>query len=303
MKNFLPALACVCLLSGLCAPRLGAQIAPPEGQATPVAPEIPKYPDLRRPGERGYSIGVAVWTVNPKPLLTKGEASPSDYPGDLLLPGKPKYDQGFEFGIAAGLHNTLRLSYSIASGVGMVKAPGDTYDFYWGRHYVGGTLLDTSYKMRIAKLSFDYLTWPYPVKTSSFRLKTLWQLHYAGLKGGMDAPELATTDSAGNFLVDSSGNPLSYRAHGTRFAILPAVGLGVQEYLGDHLRLEANAAGFAIPHHARLWDADASVNLRFGPVEVRAGARAYQLRTSPRQESWIRTTMTGPFIGIRFYSD
>jgi len=73
-------------------------------------PELPKIPDVRMPGERGISLGMSLWFANSKPGLEKG-SFPYAYPGNIDMQGKPKVDQGFEVGVAVGLHNMLRLSY------------------------------------------------------------------------------------------------------------------------------------------------------------------------------------------------
>jgi len=42
--------------------------------------------------------------------------------------------------------------------------------------YAKGDKLSTSYKLSNYKISYEYLTWPYPVEGRHFRLKTLWQV-------------------------------------------------------------------------------------------------------------------------------
>ena len=62
-------------------------------------------------------------------------------------------------------------------------------------------------------------------------------------------------------------------------------------------------AGFALPHHFNLWDLDASVAYRLGKIELRGGARALHFRSSSQSDYWVRGTLSGAFVGVRWYSD
>jgi len=264
-------------------------------------PPLPKIPDIRQPGETGWWIGVSGWFPTETPTIDKGRGATFTQPSFAKFQGKPKVSEGVEAGIAVGLHNALRFSYFESRASGTFTNTNDLV--LWGQLYTAGNLVSTDYRVQNFKLSFEYLTFPYPVESRKFRLKTLYQLQYTTVRTGFDLPLLPLVDSTGAPLVDASGNPLSYAADGTRSIILPTFGLGVAKYVTRNFRLEADATGFAIPHHSTIWDADASANFRIGHFEVRAGAKAYHYKSTTQQDFYVRGTMASAFVGLRWYSD
>ena len=66
-----------------------------------------------------------------------------------------------EIGFAAGLHNSLRISYFSSKTSGTTTAPNDLVIF--SQPYVKGDQLTTNAKLTDVKISYEYLTWPYPV--------------------------------------------------------------------------------------------------------------------------------------------
>jgi hypothetical protein len=105
-------------------------------------------------------------------------------------------------------------------------------------------------------------------------------------------------------LINSTtGDVVTYFAQGSRWLITPTLGLGMHEYFSRHLRFEANAAGFTIPHHTTLWDADASVNIRVGHIEIGGGVRAFHFKTSTDGPYYLRGTLTAPQVSIRWFSE
>jgi hypothetical protein len=264
-------------------------------------PPLPKIPDIRQPGETGYWIGVTAWLPTETPTIDKGHGAAFTQPSLTKLQGKPKFTQGAEVGIALGLHNALKFSYFQSRAAGNFTNAVDTQ--LWSHDYPAGGYVSTNYKLQNFKLSFEYLTWPYPVESRRFRLKTLWQVQYTTVRTTFDLPLLPLVDSNGLPLADASGNPLSYAGEGTRSFFAPTLGLGATEYVSRNFRLEANASGFAIPHHTTIWDADASANLRFGHFELKLGAKAFHFKTSTQAEFFVRSTMASAFVGLRWYSD
>jgi hypothetical protein len=278
---------------------------PPEQNQTrtgirPTPPALPKIPDVRQAGETGYWIGVMGWFPTQSPEFNKAYKADFTTASKTQMQGKPKFAQGAEAGIALGLHNALRLTYFEARASGNTTNPYDTRVF--DQTYPAGTLITTDYRMQNVKLSFDYLTWPYPVESRKFRLKTLWGVHYTSIRNGFDAPQLPLFDVNGAPLVDSSGNPISYATSGTRWFAGPILGIGVAEFGSRHFRFEANASGFAIPHHNAIWDADASANIRYGHIEVRIGGKALHYKTTTQSDFFIKNTMGAAFVGLRYYS-
>ncbi len=280
----------------------GSSQEPESSIALPLkVPELPAIPDVRMPGERGFWVGFNAWVANPSPNVEKG-SDQYQYLGNLPLTGKPRlFNNSFDGGVALGLHNVLRFSYMQSRATNAELAP--TQIGIFTQVYLMGDYLVTDYRMKSLKLSFDYLSWPYPVKTSRFRVKTLWQFQYMQIRTGIDAPYVPVTDSSGNPLLDAQGNYLSFATQETKHFYLPEVGLELQEWVLPRFRLEASASGFSIPHHQNSWEYETSANLRIGHVELRVGMRGYHFRTSGQQDFWIKGTMNGPFIGLRLYSD
>lgn len=304
MKTSLLSIAVLALSCSLSA----QQEKQPSGPPPPITirpkqsppPPLPKVPDVRQPGETGFSIGAMAWFPVQSPTFDKGYNSGFLDPSRTKMPGKPKYSPEADLGIALGLHNALRFSYFQDRASGDFTTGQQVH--IWNTLYPAGAFMNTDYKLQVVKLSFDYLTWPYPVESRKFRLKTLWQVQYLNIKTSFNAPLLPTTDSSGNPLVDSSGNPISYQTQGSKSIIWPTLGLGVTEYVSRHMRLEANASGFGLPRHATIWDGDASANFRYGHWELRVGGRAYHFKTSPQGDFFLSNTMVAPFAGLRWYS-
>jgi len=264
-------------------------------------PPLPKVPDVRQPGETGISIGVMGWFPVQAPTIDKGRQADWIEPTRTRLAGKPKYSPEGDIGVAVGLHNALRFSYFQDRASGNLTTGGNDLRI-WDVVYPGRSLLATDYKLQAAKISFDYLTWPYPVESRKFRLKTLWQVQYLNIKTSLNAPLLPVTDSSGNPIVDSSGNPLDYHSQGSKTVVLPTLGIGLAEYVNRHVRLEVNGSGFAIPHHSTIWDGDASANFRYGHWELRVGAKAFHFKTSTQSDFFLKNTMASGFVGVRWYS-
>jgi len=284
-----------------------AQTTPPQQQPTApgqttiqAPPELPKYPDVRMPGEYGFWISFGGGVPQGQPTFDKGHSSTITTSSRVTMQGTPKLAESAEIGFAVGLHNALRVSYFSTRSSGDFTAPNDLT--LWGQSYSSGWLLSTDYRLQDVKVSFDYLTWPYPVESRRFRLKTLWQVQYVSVKSGFDAPTQPTTDSNGNPLVDANGNPITYMTTGTRWYFTPTLGLGTTYYVTRDVRIEANATGFTIPHHTTTWDADASVNFRLSHFEIGAGARAFHFKTSTDGPYYLRGTLYAPTVVFRWYS-
>jgi hypothetical protein len=244
------------------------------------------------PGEAGYYVGITGWLPMGQSWVDKGHAANFTGPSKLQLAGKSKGAFGAEIGVAAGLHNTIRASYFQSKQSGATTAPHELVIFT--QTYEAGDQLSTDSKLTDYKLSYEYLTWPYPVEARHFRLKTLWQVQYIAMKATFDALS-ATPDSAGNFT--------SYATAGSKAFVTPAFGLGVHEYATRNFRFEANVSGFMLPHRWHLLDSDATIAYRAGRLELRAGAKGFIFRTSPKIDYFYSGTVGGAYVGLRWYSD
>jgi hypothetical protein len=278
-----------------------AAAQPSSGPIVNAAPALPKYPDVRLPGEYGFYIGINAWLPQQQPVFDKGHNAGYIANSRIVMQGTPKFADGGEFGLALGLHNMLRFSYFQSRASGDFTAPVDTVVFN-NQIYGAGTLVSTNYLIQNVKLSFDYLTWPYPVESRRFRLKTLWQLQYTSAKAGFDAPLLPLVDANGNPLIDAAGNPISYAATGTKWFIIPTLGLSATEYLTPNIRFEASADGFSIPHHSTLYEGESTINLRVSHFEVRGGAKLFHFSTSANSDFYMKGTLGSVFFGVRWYS-
>jgi hypothetical protein len=273
---------------------------PTGGPIVNAAPALPKYPDVRLPGEYGFYLGIEAWLPQQQPIFNKGRNSGYTDNSYIVMQGTPKFADGGEFGMAVGLHNMLRFSYFQSRASGDYTTPVDTVAF--SQIYTAGTLVSTDYSIQNLKISFDYLTWPYPVESRRFRLKTLWQLQYTSAKSGFDAPLLPLVDANGNPLIDANGNPISYAGTETKWFIIPTLGLSATEYLTPNIRFEASADGFTIPHHSTLYEGESTINFRVSHFELRGGAKLFHFKTSTSQDFYMKGTLASVFFGIRWYS-
>ncbi len=277
------------------------QQQPGNGPIVNAAPELPKYPDVRLPGEYGFYIGITGWTPKEQPIFNKGRNSGIVNNSFVTMQGQPKVAPGAEVGIALGLHNALRFSFWEARAAGDFTTPANLTVFN-GQTYTPNTLVSTDYLVQNLKISFDYLTWPYPVESRRFRFKTLWQIQYVSARSGFDAPQLPLTDSNGNPIIDANGNPISYASTGTKWFILPTLGASVTEYITRNIRFDASADGFAIPHHSTLYEGESSLSVRVSAFELRGGAKLFHFKTSTSQDFYMKGTLASVFFGIRWYS-
>jgi len=292
-------------------PQTGQTPVPPPAEEQPTTPHSliaqpppppPKVPDVRRPGETGFWVDVEGWLPKQHPFENGG----SKYFGPanstfIRFQGSPKYAENLEAGLAVGLHNTLKLTLTNFSAVGNFVSPVVVTAF--NQTYSGGEYISTNYHVERAQLSYEYLTWPYPVGSRKIRLKTLWQLQVTNVAAVFDAPK-NYYDSTGNLIIGTDGQPIDLAAIATKRIISPEFGLGLSYYPSRHVRLEFNGGGFGLPHRYSIWDGDASVNLRvLSHVEIRLGVRGMGFKTSASSDFYIKGNYYAPFVGIRWYSN
>ena len=175
-----------------------------------------------------------------------------------------------------------------------MTAPTDLVVF--GQTFSAGEPMTTNAKLSDVKISYEYLTWPYPVERHHFRLKTLWQMQYVTMRTFFDDPIKSATP-------DVNGNITSIAVLGSKSFFTPAFGIGVHEYASRNLHFEADISGFAWPHRFQLVDSEATMGYRVGKIDVRGGFKFFHFRTSPKQDYFYRGTLSGVFVGVRWHSD
>ena len=292
-------------------PPTGQTPVPPaaEDQPTPHSlmptppPPPPKVPDVRRPGESGFWIGVQAWFPKQQPYINGGAQwiPVTNSTTRFTLQGKPKDAASVEAGMAVGLHNTLKFSFTDFRAAGDFTTPVELTVF--SQTYSGGTYVSTNYHVQNAKLSFEYLTWPFPVGSRKIRLKTLWQAQFTQVATVFDSP-LNYFDSNGNISLDSSGQPVNLSAAATKRIVSPEFGLGLSYYPSRHVRIEVEGSGFGLPHHYTIWDGDVALSYRvMNHFEIRAGARGFGFKTSTNSDYYISGRYVSGFVGVRWYSN
>ena len=259
-----------------------------------LPPPPPKVIDVRFPGEAGFWFGATGWLPYGNQYVDKGHAADFTGLSFMQLANSKHGSFGAEIGAAAGLHNTLRISYWFSKTNGSVTAPTDLVIF--GQTYSKGDGLTTNAKLSDVKLSYEYLTWPYPVERRHFRLKTLWQMQYVTQRVVWDNPVKSSTP-------DVNGNFTSYSVLGSKSFFTPTLGLGLHEYASRNLHFELDATGFMWPHRWQIWDVEATVAGRISHIEIRAGVKGFHYRTSPQADYFFRGTLAGLFAGIMWHSD
>jgi hypothetical protein len=292
-------------------PATGQTPVPPpaEDQPTPKSlvpqppPPPPKVPDVRRPGESGFWIGVEGWLPREEPYQNGGTKWPVTVVGGTefaTLRGKPKYAGTVEVGLAVGLHNTLKLIATDFKAAGDFTTPIELT--VWNQTYNGTSYISNNYSVQNYKLSYEFATWPYPVGSRKVRLKTLWQAQFTNVNTSFDAP-YNYYDSNGNLILDSNGEPKNLVGSGTKHIISPEFGLGLSYYPSRHVRFEVTGTGFGFVHRYYIWDGEAALSYRvMNHFEIRAGGKGLGFKTSTDSDYYIKGNYLSAFIGIRWYS-
>jgi hypothetical protein len=236
------------------------------------------------PDEGSISIGVWGWVLTGQPLFDNGTLAATTETSYVRMPGTPGLGRGANVSLPAGGHNALRFSYfdTKASGAFTVPIPLNL----WSIPFSPGDYTDTYYRLRSFKLSYEFVSWPYPIGNRRIRVKTLYQAQLVRMLTDFTAPLSATATTPGS---------------GAKTVILPELGLGVTYYLSRNVHFDANASGFDIPHHGALGDVDASISFRYSRFELQGGAKLLYFKTSTHSDFYDKGTMGGPFVGVKFY--
>lgn len=252
---------------------------------TPPAPK--ETPSTVNTGG-GWSIEPIYWLTTVHPVLLAGAANVHTDPGSFDYPGAAKYALGGVISMPLGAASSLRFSYfqSYRSSSTTAGANLNLFGTAIGR----GDFLSTYYQIKDYKVSYDYLTYFFHRGSADFRIKTLWEFQFLDVANTVydNAP-----NGDGTFTLNT--------ASGTRSIIYPSFGLGFEGTLSRHFRFEAKGSGFAFPHRAVIGDSEGALALRSGHLEFLVGARALHFKTSPKKDQYVRGTIYGPYVGVRYY--
>jgi hypothetical protein len=279
----------LCAAASLLTVALAAQDPPgsqPPPPPTSKKPTVPDYPD-----KRTITVGVFYYLTIPGsgPDLIGGKAATGYETLDGL--GKQHSGPGVEVIVPITRTGEIHFEGFIAKGTGSQTAP--TATTVYSTSYNKGDQLSTQFQTESAKLYLDDLLYPYKFPVSRFRLKSLWEVEYVGIKGTIDAPLKPTTDSSGN-AVTTTGT-------GSNNIVYPAFGIAAEYAISPHVLLRAAGAGFGLPHRSELWDAEGTVAYRRGKWEIRAGVKEFHFKTSPQKAEYVTDTLSGGFVNLRYH--
>lgn len=278
---------------------LAAQDQPPAPPAQPADSQKPQLPTLNNkkptvpdyPDPRTITAGVFYFLAIPtiEPNLIGGKAATGYETLDNL--GKQRPGEGVEVFFPITRTGEIHVEGFLAKGTGSQDAPSATTAY--STAFNKGDYLSTQFQIKSGKAYLEDLLFPYKFPVSKFRLKSLWEVEYIGIKGTIDAPLKPQTDS--------SGNAVSTTGTGSNNIIFPKFGIAAEYALTPHLLLRADGAGFGLPHRSAFWDAEGTIAYRMKKWEVRAGVKAMYFKTSPQRAEYVSDTLSGGFIGIRYH--
>jgi hypothetical protein len=200
------------------------------------------------------------------------------------MPGNPGLGRGAIISLPAGGHNAFRVSYFDTKATGNFVVP--TPLNFWSVPFSPGDATNTYYRIENFKLSYEFVSWPFPIGSRRIRVKTLWQAQIVRMSTDFTSPLSATATIPGA---------------GSKTVILPTLGMGISYYLKRSVRFDAEASGFEIPHHGALGDVNVSLSYRISRLELQGGARLYYFKTSTNSDFYDKGLMGGPFVGVKFY--
>jgi hypothetical protein len=262
----------------------GVEATPPVPKPTvqmPVPRPPPPVTTERDTGGDNISIEPFYWLARSAPTVAQGHANTDFDPGALGFPGHSKAAEGIFVTVPTGHENSFEFRFFQARGQGN-SVLGTTEQFF-ATQYAVGDVLATNYRIANYKLSWNYLTFPFPSAGAKFRFKTLYEFQYASVRGSFDAP------------ADVNAVP----TEGIKSIIRPTLGAGIEYHLARRVRFEAKLSGMGFPHHGDIYDGEASLAAGGPHFELLAGARIFHLKTSPTSDQYYKETLWGPYVGLR----
>lgn len=262
----------------------GVEATPPVPKPTvqlPVPRPPPPVTTERDTGGDNFSIEPFYWLSRSAPTVAQGHANTDFDPGALGFPGHSKAAEGVFVTVPTGHENSFEFRFFQAKGQG--NSVLATTDQFFTTQYAIGDVLATNWRVSSYKLSWNYLTYPFPSAGAKFRFKTLYEFQYAAVRGSFDAP------------ADVNAVP----TEGIKSIIRPTLGAGIEYHLARRVRFEAKLSGMGFPHHGDLYDGEASLTAGGPHFELLAGARIFHLKTSPTSDQYYTQTLWGPYLGLR----
>lgn len=260
-------------------PKPTIQLPPAPPQSTQPA-TIPPQHDTE--GDY-FSIAPLFWLTRSAPVLSPGNSNAYTTPGGLAFPGHSRYGEGLDITVPTGRENSVQFEIFRVSAQGNSVLPVAVN--YYGNEFAQGDVLASNYRATIAKLSWNYLTWPYPSKGAKLRIKTLWEVQLAQIAGSYAAP-------ADTSAIDT---------YGTGRVVFPTLGIGAEYHFNPHVYLNLKGSGFGVPHHADIVDGEGELVGRISHIEAMVGYKYYHFKTSPQASEYYFMTLDGPFLGIRYW--
>jgi len=295
-KPFCFGVAALPLIFGLFASRGMAQgnapqePAPQPAVAQPVA-QVAAPPPAKDPyvlEDGGLYFQPMYWLNKAQPSLRGGKTATSF--GNFDYSGNAKASLGGEIGIPAGRSNTLRISYFRVQGNTSLALGQATAIL--SQAYSAGDYINANYKTQAVKISWDYLSYTWHKPSTAIHLKTLYEVQYVSTKINTAAPLKAIS-------ADTSGTTNDNTATGSKSVVLPTFGMAIGSQLGKYFRWDLRGSGFGLPHKGGIGDAQASIAVRLGIVELIAGERFFYFKTSPGSNLFVTDTLQGVFGGLR----
>jgi hypothetical protein len=270
------------------------QTVPPATAPTAATPTATLPPPREVPSTVNTGTGLSIepfywFTRGSAPLVRAGAANITGVPGEFQYLSQPYSAIGARVNIPVSKNATLRGSYFQTQSTGFAVASQNLNLF--GQSIASGDLLATRYRIEAFKLSYDYLTYFWKRGDAEIRLKTLWEIQRISVSNEVD-----------DFQTDSSGNLVNINpATATKAFIFPTFGLGIEHTLSRHVRWEARASGFALPHKQVLGDLEADIAFRVKHFELLAGGRYLHYKTNPKADQYDIGSLWGPYVGLRYY--
>lgn len=267
-----------------------AQTAPSSAQQNVATQSVPPPQEPAVLEDGGFSIEPIYWLNRAQPTLGGGAQATTFSSVDY--PGNSNSGIGGEFAIPTGHSNTLRISFfRIQGNANQLLTQASTV---YGEPYDLGDYLAQNYTLQSAKISWDYLSYTWRKAPGNVHFKTLYEVQWTNISTNISAPFKTPT-------TDSSGNTDYNTGSGSQSVILPTLGVELEQAIHHNFRWEAKISGFGIPHHSNIWDAQADIAVRIRKFELIAGEKAYHFETSAQASQYFTDTLSGVFVGIRYY--